>query len=312
MTHRSLARAFALAAAAITAGVAPAALAMVPTLSGETLTATSVHATSTCNPGGTSTIEFTVSGLAAGPYPGTFVETGTATLPPGVGTVATATFQASFTIQSPLGEITGTKELFVSPVFFPGSFCTNFGPIGPIFSVHNLASYDATIKTLTGTFLDSGVSDVIVVDIPQNPQHEFFSETFVSDLAEPVPAPPDTTPGQTTGGGKTLKPIGGPGGVTFGLFAKSDERGILATCNVIDGDVQVRCLDAGTYVQTGNEAEFSGNATVDGVPTTYTIHVVDNGETGIGQDTFSIVTTSGFAASGVLTQGNVQVHRATT
>jgi hypothetical protein len=34
--------------------------------------------TANCNPAGTSTISFTASGIAAGPYPGTYTETGVA------------------------------------------------------------------------------------------------------------------------------------------------------------------------------------------------------------------------------------------
>jgi len=36
--------------------------------------------------------------------------------------------------------------------------------------------------------------------------------------------------------------------------------------------------------------------------------VDDNGEPGAGLDAFSISTGTGYVASGVLTQGNIQVH----
>jgi hypothetical protein len=74
-------------------------------------------------------------------------------------------------------------------------------------------------------------------------------------------------------------------------------------------DVMVKCLDVTTFVQTANHVTFSGTATVNGIDTRYTIDVDDVAEPGRGADTFKIVTTSGYAAAGVLTQGNIQVHR---
>jgi hypothetical protein len=47
---------------------------------------------------------------------------------------------------------------------------------------------------------------------------------------------------------------------------------------------------------------------VNGVATTYRISVDDNGEPGAGVDTFSLSTDLGYAASGVLSEGNIQVH----
>ena len=41
---------------------------------------------------------------------------------------------------------------------------------------------------------------------------------------------------------------------------------------------------------------------------TFTVHVEDNGEPGIGRDTFSIVLSGGYTASGTLIAGNIQIH----
>jgi len=112
------------------------------------------------------------------------------------------------------------------------------------------------------------------------------------------------TPGQATGGGQI------PADVTFGLTAKSDDKGIKGNCTVIDrtASTMVKCLDATAYVQTGTHAVFRGNALVNGTPTTYRISVDDKGEPGAGMDTFTISTGTGYGASGILTQGNIQVH----
>ena len=127
-----------------------------------------------------------------------------------------------------------------------------------------------------------------------------FSEMFHSDLVAPEPL---TSPGQASGGGQIPD-------VTFGLTAKSDDKGVKGNCTLIDRatDTMVKCLDATTYFQTATHAVFRGNALVNGTPTTYRISVDDNGEPGAGLDTFTISTGTGYGATGVLTQGNIQVH----
>jgi hypothetical protein len=60
-------------------------------------------------------------------------------------------------------------------------------------------------------------------------------------------------------------------------------------------------------VTNGNEATIYGNATHDGVATTYVINVKDVADPGKGEDTFSIQTVSGYSRSGMLTAGDVQV-----
>jgi hypothetical protein len=101
-----------------------------------------------------------------------------------------------------------------------------------------------------------------------------------------------------------------PGNVNFGLTPKRDQNGIKGNCTVIDRttNTMAKCLDATAYSQTGTHAVFRGHAVVNGTPTTYRITVDDGGEPGAGLDTFSISTDSGYSASGVLADGNIQVH----
>lgn len=117
---------------------------------------------------------------------------------------------------------------------------------------------------------------------------------------------PSSTRGHVTGGGQIL--VAG-NAVTFGFTAKSN-GGLKGRCTVVDRETKqvIRCLDVTALSRFGNQATIYGNATVDGVPTTYQIHVVDNGEPGTGVDTFSITTASGYSASGTLTSGNIQVR----
>jgi hypothetical protein len=61
--------------------------------------------TITCATSANGTLQYTISGLALGPYPGTFTESGTLTITAGVVTA----FSASFTVTSGTTSLTGTK-----------------------------------------------------------------------------------------------------------------------------------------------------------------------------------------------------------
>jgi hypothetical protein len=74
----------------------------------------------TCDPSTGGTFSFTISGVASGPYTGTFTESGTVTLgpqnipnplAPGQFRAEVLSFSADFTITSALGTVTGHKEL---------------------------------------------------------------------------------------------------------------------------------------------------------------------------------------------------------
>ncbi len=120
---------------------------------------------------------------------------------------------------------------------------------------------------------------------------------------------PSSTSGQTTGGGQIWNATH-TDKIAFGFTAKSTSTGVKGECSVVDpsANVKVKCTDATALVQGATHATFFGNATVNGVATTYRIDVDDLGEPGAGRDTFSIQTTTGYTAGGVLTNGNVQVH----
>ena len=291
-----------------------------PTLSGEQFFDPAPNVTATCDTGGTSTISFSSSGVATGPYSGTFKETGVATLGPqafdvnGTPTGSLLTFDAVFTIQSPAGEVSGTKTL-VLPITDPATQVA-IGQCGTVgmepqrqelvnVNAHFTVHYTAEISSAAGEFSDQGVDPLVflnrvTVEDGRILDQQFF-ENFASDL---VATQPLTSPGQATGGGQV------PGNVTFGFTAKSDDKGVRGTCTLIDRatNTMVKCLDATAYFQTATHAVFRGNALVDGVATTYRISVDDNGEPGAGLDTFTISTGTGYGASGVLTQGNIQVH----
>jgi hypothetical protein len=285
-----------------------------PTLSGEELFGTPpINLTGNCNISGTSTLSFSVSGVATGPYPGTFTEVGTATVGPqtvdlsggnALGTLLT--FDAVFTIHSSVGDVTGTKTLTVIDPAGSVGTCATLNDAEIRFLVARSVRYQAEISTAGGEFADRGLVPLVTVQRDRFVSSDLvffqdFYENFLSDLTATEPL---TSAGQATGGGRI------PGDINFGFTAKSDNNGFKGNCTVIDrsSGTMVKCLDATSYFQAGTHATFGGNATINGSPTTYRIKVDDNGEPGAGLDTFTITTTSGYSATGVLTDGNIQVH----
>jgi hypothetical protein len=108
-----------------------------------------------------------VSGTATGPYPGTFTETGS------FGSSFNTPFQASFTIQSPNGTVTGTKTLLLSQ----GFQCAN--PI-PYAGIDGTVTYSAVIQAENRNYSDSGngVVHLLYSEAPLYPSS--FTETFAS------------------------------------------------------------------------------------------------------------------------------------
>jgi hypothetical protein len=141
-------------------------------------------------------------------------------------------------------------------------------------------------------------------DATQDPGEPFAEATKAWVL-------PTSTPGHVTGGGQILNAARNDK-IAFGFNAKSDQNGVKGNCTVVDPstvpNTMIKCLDVTSLIQSGTHATFFGNATVNNVAVTYRIDVDDLAEPGRGQDTFSIQMSSGYAAGGVLTGGNVQVH----
>ena len=122
---------------------------------------------------------YTVSGMATGPYPGTFTETGSGKVVPPAGAGGHMTLSASFTIHSGSVVITGSKS------GGDGIGCQSvFGETGGrVFGL----SYQATIKTATGTYSDQGSSDAS--PISTGPSGTTLRETFSSSLSQPLLIP---------------------------------------------------------------------------------------------------------------------------
>jgi Tol biopolymer transport system component len=120
---------------------------------------------------------------------------------------------------------------------------------------------------------------------------------------------PASTAGHVTGGGQLLT-ASGTDKAAFGFNVKGDGVDAKGNCNLVDParDVYVKCLSVTSLVQDGTRARFFGRAEVNGVEADYRIEVDDLAESGRGQDTFTIQTSSGYTAGGVLQGGNIQVR----
>ena len=293
----------------------------------------SADVTTTCTPaeGETMTVAFRAEGIATGPYPGTFRESGTATatsLAPvlsSTGVYAYATvieWKSTFTIDSPAGKVTGTKTL--SRAFPYGAYCvrdvlnyTGTGAVDLDYSyLGAYVHYEATIKPATGgTFRDQGEAtaqtyeECASINAPCDfGRVDYFSEYFhLSTGVLPV-----DTHGKATGGGQILSGSDPLERVSFGFNVRKsqDDTRLQGTCNVLDhaSGTHVKCLTVTDYQQVGNTASWEGTAEVNGEREHYRITVQDNGEPNQGLDTFSIVTDN-YEAAGNVENGNVQLHK---
>ena len=206
-----------------------------PTLSGEFLTEQSLTVDpagpkwqGTCDPTGESTFEFSSSGPASGPYPGTYTEQGTAKIGPqdgpdrgflpdptvpgfnlvssrGFATGPVVSIQAQFHISSPAGDITGTKTTNASTADGTGvcqdvvnGLFPEVGYVGNGFirDMSTTVDYDATIHTPSGEYRDTGSSFLLGQELIAlrnaggGSLGGQFLETFTSGLATPTPLLP--------------------------------------------------------------------------------------------------------------------------
>jgi hypothetical protein len=175
-----------------------------PSLTGEFLSSTTV-ATITdfdCDDTGGS-LSFSAAGIAAGPYPGTFTETGTVTLGPrdipipgmpGQFVAPILSFEAEFTITSVLGTVMGSKTM-TAPSDANVGFCTPSLGGDPNMAqiIASVLRYEATLpdgSTDQGSsFANFNASSEPPAPAP--PQLE-FREGFTSDEAILVVLTPPT------------------------------------------------------------------------------------------------------------------------
>ena len=125
-------------------------------------------------------------------------------------------------------------------------------------------------------------------------------------------SPPPSTAGAKITAGGWITVVGDKG--TFGLTAKASATGAPSgnltyqDHGLLARTVKSTAITSVTLTGAGNCAQILGNARVNGTPGFgFQVDVCDNGEPG-DSDTFSIVMSDGYMASGTLGGGNVQLH----
>lgn len=122
--------------------------------------------------------------------------------------------------------------------------------------------------------------------------------------------PPASTPGAKVTGGGWIPWAGDKG--TFGLTAKANNTGAASgnlTYHDHALDRNVKSTGITYVVVNGNCADIGGTAKVNNSGAFgFQVRVCDNGEPGQDSDTFSITMSDGYAASGTLGGGNIQIH----
>ncbi len=290
-----------------------------------------VEVTASCTPsvGETFTLNYVAEGPAFGPYPGTFTESGTATVTltapdqfPGTAVGVVTDWTAKFTIDSAIGQVSGKKTISDAYATFASCWRTDGVFIGHGSTTHydfDFASahldYEATIRTATGTFTDQGRAYASVshtcVGFARPTCDRLEGETFYEPFYLSTGVLPLDTTGKATGGGQ-IGDITSLAQVSFGFEVKKteDPDRLQGRCLVNDPaeETRVKCLTVGSYEQIGNTATWEGAAEVNGVREEYRITVQDNGEPNQGIDTFSIATET-YEAAGNVQHGNVQLHK---
>ena len=185
---------------------------------------------------------------------------------------------------------------------------------------------DLTIKNSLGVPLMmwtlSDPSDVIGTTVGGNRYGWFVINEFVPALALDNSAlvgfqdfcqpPPSTPNAKVTAGGWI--PLDDDGEATFGLTAKTNAAVPPSASGHLtyQDHVQKRTVKSTaitSVVVTGNCAKVRGTATVNGTRSFgFEVDVCDNDEPGKDADTFGIVMSDGYMASGTLGGGNVQLH----
>ncbi|MDQ0849161.1 hypothetical protein QFZ65_001099 [Arthrobacter sp. B3I9] len=188
--------------AGLTAAVPAQAATTVQSLSGETLIQSGPGGltASSYNCSDPSRVFLTASGVATGPYPGTFTETLEIAFDQSVDPGNLYYVNATFTITSVNGTVTGTKRTTGDTA--GGALCNEVGALNVIADL----TYTAQITTPSGTATDQGVSNATTFKVCPTTCGTFtspnaFQESFVSQTFTPAPPPAPTTAEQCKKGG---------------------------------------------------------------------------------------------------------------
>jgi len=152
-----------------------------------------------CNPDGSGSFSFFASGVATGPYPGPYEETGSYAFGPEdlLGNSTVTAFTATFSIDSPAGQVDGTKTIGAVPATAQG--CLESGG-DRFFAGGGVADYDAAIVLPDGRrCTDAGTAEhsTTLNDFASvGSSSENFFEGFTS--GSPTAVCPPATPAECT------------------------------------------------------------------------------------------------------------------
>jgi len=242
-------------------------------------------------------VNFFTSGVAVGPFAGTFIESGDIQFDPITGQVLGG--KLTFEIKSEKGFITGNK----TPIDGEAR-CTVDKGTGVITIAVRISTLEYTANIGPTTDTGGATLDLFASLDPKLGLTTLqFTEVFHSSNVV------RSTFGKVTGGGN-LTQGDQKAAVTFGFNAQNTENGMKGAGTIIDHNagMKVKILDVTAFSISGTHATFSGNAEVNGVVEKYTIDVDDLGEPGGGLDSFRLVTSS-YGTGGTLSGGNIQVHK---
>jgi len=113
-------------------------------------------------------------------------------------------------------------------------------------------------------------------------------------------------PRKVTGGGAIATDSSGGEG-RFNLNVHTDLKGKIDYIDTGSGLTFASAFISSVSVE-GTKARIKGTGFVDGTFTNFVVVVEDLSESGAGSDTFSISLDTGYARSGVLLRGNIQIH----
>jgi hypothetical protein len=125
--------------------------------------------------------------------------------------------------------------------------------------------------------------------------------------SQPGPGPHACSDRVTGGGYINI----GLGKANFGVTAGIRKDAFFGSLTYIDHStgMKVKGTDVTAYVVVdANTRHIEGTAMIDGVAGTYVVDVSDNGKSG-RSDTFAIMLSTGYSASGTLGGGNIKLHK---
>jgi hypothetical protein len=143
------------------------------------------------------------------------------------------------------------------------------------------------------------------------------TDVVISSAHADITCPP---PGQVTCTGGDFVTGGGwitvPGGkANFAVAGGIKNGAFWGHLQYIDhgSGTQVKGTGVTAYFNPPNSTpttrHIEGTADINGTSGTYKVDVADNGEPGVGTDTFTITLSTGYTAGGTLSGGNIQLHK---